>query len=40
MYVVDIKNSRYSIDDDLAQAICLIEPVEAGKGEIMERSVV
>ncbi len=26
MYVVDIKNSRYSIDDNLARAICLREP--------------
>jgi len=40
MYVVDIKNSRYSIDDDLARAICLIEPVETDKGDIMERVVV
>ncbi len=40
MYVVDIKNSRYSIDDDLARAICLVEPVETDEGGIMERGVV
>ncbi|NLZ76615.1 MAG: ferrous iron transport protein A [Spirochaetales bacterium] len=36
MYVVDIKNSRYSIDDDLARAIRLVEPDRKG---VMERVV-
>ncbi len=40
MYVVDIKNSRYSIDDDLARAIRLAEPVQPDKRGIMERVVV
>jgi Fe2+ transport system protein FeoA len=39
MYVVDIKNSRYSIDDDLAKAICLREPERAAQSTFVDRVV-
>lgn len=39
MYVVDIKNSRYSIDEDLAEAICLRKPELEGQPNQLERVV-
>jgi ferrous iron transport protein A len=39
MYVVDIKNSRYSIDDDLARAICLREPERVDQSNLVNRVV-
>jgi len=39
MYVVAIKNSRYSIDDDLARAICLREPVRSVQSTLVDRVV-
>jgi len=39
MYVVDIKNSRYSIDEDLAEAICLRKPELEGQPNHLERVV-
>ena len=29
IYILNIKNSRYSIDQDLAEAICLADPYES-----------
>nr|WP_319474503.1 FeoA family protein [uncultured Sphaerochaeta sp.] len=39
MYVVDIKNSRYSIDEDLARAICLEKLERSAKPTLASRVV-
>ena len=39
IYIINIKNSRYSIDKDLAEAICLRNPIQRPSTGLMGRVV-